>query len=235
MSGPTSARTAATSCGEHTSPRAPDSTASAASRRTASDIGPSMPIRSRSARPSEVSTVTAAIGRVRGALDGGTDHLGAARRVHGQQVRAEPRDRPGRAGHRGGDVMQLQVEEDLDPTRAADRGHDLRPVPRYSSSPTLTVLTCGVTSPAHRAAVSRSGASSATAIGAGWVNVPPSDLAITLQRAPGEPSPRRGVRLVGEPDDVRHALDAPAGQFLLEFAQDARRRRTDRGRSSSRC
>ena len=47
------------------------------------------------------------------------------------------------------------------------------PYRRYSSRPTLTVLTCGVTSPAQRAAVSRFGASSATAIGAGWVKAPP--------------------------------------------------------------
>src|SRR5690348_17917384 len=42
---------------------------------------------------------------------------------------------------------------------------------------------------------------------------------ITLQRAPGEPSPRRGVWLVGQPDDVRQALDSPAGQLLLELAR----------------
>ena len=40
------------------------------------------------------------------------------------------------------------------------------PYRRYSSSPIFRVLTCGVTRPAQRAAVSRSGASSATAIGA---------------------------------------------------------------------
>ena len=59
-----------------------------------------------------------------------------------------------------------------------------------------------------------------TAIGAGWVNVSSLGPGITLQRAPGEPSPRRGVRLVGQPDDVRQPLDSPAGQLLLELAQD---------------
>src|SRR5260370_37348901 len=38
------------------------------------------------------------------------------------------------------------------------------------------VLTCGVTSAAHRAAVSRSGASSATATGAGLLTATPSTL-----------------------------------------------------------
>ena len=28
------------------------------------------------------------------------------------------------------------------------------------------------------------------------------------------------MRLVGQPDDVRQALDPPAGQFLLELAED---------------
>src|SRR5499427_7690351 len=61
MSGPTSALTAATSCGEQTRPRAPAATARAASLRTASLIGPAMPISSRSRSLSEVRTVTATI------------------------------------------------------------------------------------------------------------------------------------------------------------------------------
>src|SRR5262249_14490265 len=51
-----------------------------------------------------------------------------------------------------------------------------------SSRPTLTVLTCGVTSPAHRAAVSRLGASRATAIGAGWLNDPPPGRGLSITR-----------------------------------------------------
>ncbi len=61
MSGPTSARTRATSWGEQTRARAPAPTASTASRRTASRAGPSSPTCSRSFSSIEVSTVTAAI------------------------------------------------------------------------------------------------------------------------------------------------------------------------------
>src|SRR5262252_5695727 len=220
ISGPTSARTAATSCGEHTSPRAPDSTPSRASRRTASDIDPSMPIRSRLSWLSEVSTVTAAT-VVYGAPST------AARTTSGppaactvsssgrslETARAAPVTVAGMS-------CSFRSRKILTPLAPRMEATISGPYLRYSSSPTLTVLTCGVTSPAHRAAVSRSGASSATAIGAGWVNVPPWGPGITLQRTPGEPSPRRGMRLVGQADDVRQALDPPAGQLLLELAQD---------------
>src|SRR2546421_4330554 len=220
MSGPTSARTAATSCGEHTSPRAPASTASTASLRTASDIGPSMPIRSRVAWLSEVSTVTAAM-VVTGAPSTAariTSGPPAACTVRSSgRSRATARAAPVTVAGMSCSFRSRKILTPLAPRMEATTSG---PYLRYSSSPTLTVLTCGVTSAAHRAAVSRSGASSATAIGAGWVKVPPWDGDITLQRASGEPAPRRGMRLVGQADDVRQALDPPAGQFLLELAED---------------
>src|SRR5690606_41206782 len=48
-SGPTSERSAATSCGEHTRARAPAPTASTARRRTASEAGPRTPTASSAA------------------------------------------------------------------------------------------------------------------------------------------------------------------------------------------
>src|SRR5450755_4047280 len=101
------------------------------------------------------------------------------------------------------------------------------PYRRYSSSPIFTVLTCGVTRPAQRAAVSRSGASSATAIGAGWLNSPPRVRVMPgrqvacSKNGPGQPPERRATRLVREPDHVAEPLDAALPEFLIEFAQDA--------------
>src|SRR5580704_15531534 len=101
------------------------------------------------------------------------------------------------------------------------------PYRRYSSSPIFTVLTCGVTRPAQRAAVSRSGASSATAIGAGWLNSPPrvrvrqDACGAPLVGGPGQPAHRRTPRLVREPDHVGQPLDATPPEFLVELAQDA--------------
>src|SRR5215469_15856209 len=50
--------------------------------------------------------------------------------MHGQQRGPKPRHRARRAGHRGRDVVQLQVEKDVRAARAAYRRHDLRPVPQ---------------------------------------------------------------------------------------------------------
>src|SRR5215468_655209 len=219
-SGPTSARTAATSLGEQTSPRAPADTASTASRRTASGSGPVIPIRSRSAGLSEVSRVTAAI-IVDGAASTAawiTSGPPAACTVSTSGCsRATARAAPATVA---GMSCSFRSRKTLTPLAPRIDATIPGPYRRYSSRPTLTVLTCGVTSPAHRAAVSRLGASRATAIGAGWVNVPPWGPGITLQRAPGEPPPRRGARLVGQPDDVRQALDPPAGQLFLKLAED---------------
>src|SRR5215475_9289634 len=208
------------SSGVHTSPRAPASTPSTASRRTASDIGPSIPIRSRSAPLSEVSTVTAAT------LQAAAPST-AARTTSGPPAACTvSRSGRSRATARAalatvaGMSCSFRSRKILTPLAPRMEATTSGPYLRYSSSPTLTVLTCGVTSPAQRAAVSRSGASRATAIGAGWVNVPPWGPGITLQRAPGQPPPRRGVRLVGQPDDVRQALDPPAGQLFLKLAED---------------
>ena len=88
------------------------------------------------------------------------------------------------------------------------------PYRRYSSRPIFTVLTCGVTRPAQRAAVSRSGASSATATGAGLLKATPSTCALRdgLRDVPvraGHGRPRR-------PPVTRNVpVTAPARGLLL--------------------
>src|SRR5690349_880819 len=116
--------------------------------------------------------------------------------------------------------MQLQVEEYSDAARAADGGHDLRPVPEIQLQPDLDGADVWRDEPGPpRSGLqvgriecdgNRRRLGQRSSLGPG----------ITLQRAPGKPPPRRGARLVGQPDDVRQALDPPAGQLLLKLAED---------------
>src|SRR5262249_21557576 len=197
----------APSGGEQTGPRAPAPTASTASRRTASGSGPVIPIRSRSAGLSEVSRVTAAI-----IVDGAAS--AAARITSGPPAactvstsgcsRATARAAPATVAGISCSFRSRKILTPLAPRIDATMPGPYR---RYSSSPTLTVLTCGVTSPAHRAAVSRSGASRATAIGAGSVNDPPLGKGPQLEDASLAPMDGRLARFVGEPDRIRGPVD----------------------------
>ena len=104
---------------------------------TASLTGPASPIRPRSASLSDVSTVTAddpgAGRRLRRCPDRGRP----GGRVHRQQRRPQPRDGPRGAGHRRGDVVQFQVQEDLHATGAAHRRDRVRAVPQVQLKPHL--------------------------------------------------------------------------------------------------
>src|SRR5262249_22837778 len=221
-SGPTSARTEATSVGEHTSPRAPADTASTASRRTASGSGPMIPIRSRSAGLSEVSRVTAAI-IVDGAASAAawiTSGPPAACTVSTSGCsRATARAAPATVAGKSG---SLRSGETLTPLAPRVDATDSRPYRRDNPQPTLHRRAGGVDRPAHRAAVSRSGASRATAIGAGWLNDPPPGRGPQLQDASLASMDCRLARFVGEPDRIRGPVEPPAGQFLLQFPDNPR-------------
>ena len=81
---------------------------------------------------SEVRTVTPATIVVGQRLDGGPDHVRPAAGVHGEVVRRELGDRPGGAGDGVGDVVQLEVEEDVPAAAglAARSATASRPVPQ---------------------------------------------------------------------------------------------------------
>src|SRR5579862_546927 len=248
---PTSDRTAATSRGEQTSPCAPASTESTASRRTASETGPSRPMRPRSSSLREVSTVTAATS-VPGAAS-------TAARITSGPPAACTVSTSGRslATARAAPLtvagMSWSLRSRNTATRLAPRtvATTCGPYRRYSSSPTLTVLTYGVTMAAHRAAVSRSGASRATATGAGLLTATPPNASLAFSRvappiddtAPLSPPGRTAgepalgpagsgrpvgavspgpVGRVGLADDVGRPVGAEDRQFLFQLAQDAR-------------
>src|SRR6202042_1129322 len=111
----------------------------------------------------------------------------------------------------------------------------------FRSSPIFTVLTCGVTRPAQRAAVSRSGASSATAMGAGWLNSPPRVGATagrrthyrTLHSCSRQPATRRAARLVSPADHIGEPLDPALRELVVELPEDphARGRIMENGRA----
>ena len=174
MPGPTSARTALTSRGEQTIARAPASTARAESRSTASCTLPVTPVWASWSSLREVSTVTAAI-FVPGAFS-------AAARMTSAPPLACTVSRSGcsRATVRAaaatvaGMSYSFRSRKTRTPLAPLIEATTFGPYRRYNSSPIFTVLTCGVTRPAQRAAVSRSGASSATATGAGLLKATPS-------------------------------------------------------------
>ena len=122
---PTSARTAATSCGEQTIAPAPAPTRARRAgvrRRGRAERGP----RTRDPpRRHDVRTVTAATSCRAARPRPPPAPCRAAGGVDGEERRAQARDRAGGAGHGVGDVVQLQVEEHvtpLPPRTAVDRG-----------------------------------------------------------------------------------------------------------------
>jgi len=161
--------------------------------------------------------VTAAIHRGRRRLDcgGGSPRSllrrctvstsGAAGRP--QRAAAPPPWRGGRA---------LQVEKDLDPLAPRTDRHDARPVPAVISQPHLDGAHVGVTSPPPGKR-SPGRASSATAIGAGWVKESSSWLATRTRRCPASTARSRWRGFSGcEPDPLPcGALNPRLGHFLL--------------------
>src|SRR5262249_21786655 len=101
------------------------------------------------------------------------DQVGPAGRVHRQHIGMQPATARAAPATVAGMSCSFRSRKILTPLAPRIDATIPGPYRRYNSSPTLTVLTWGVTSPAQRAAVSKSGASSATAIGAGWVKAPP--------------------------------------------------------------
>ena len=113
------------SSAEHTTPSAPEEHAILASICAWSATGRSTPTLARAAWSMLVSTVTASrLGRgrptARGTLlqplAGGAHHVGAARGVDGEHVGAQAGEHARRVAHRVGDVVELEVEEHLEPT-----------------------------------------------------------------------------------------------------------------------
>ena len=113
MSGADLGAHAATSRGEQTSPRAP------AAHRQHREPPHGVPDRAGQADPVEIVVAERRedgdrddLG-VRGRLHRGPHRAHAADRVHGEQVGPEPGHGARRPGHRGGDVIEFQVEKTL--------------------------------------------------------------------------------------------------------------------------
>src|SRR5579875_950033 len=221
ISGPTSDRRLATSHGEQTRPAAPASTASTPRRRTASLAVPSIPSPARSASPREVRTVTPMI-LVPGAASA------AARTMAGPPAactvsmsgrsRVTARAAPATVAGMSCSLRSRNTWTLLAPRIEATESGPYR---RYSPSPIFTVLTCGVTRCAQRAAVSMSGASRATAIGAGYATVllPPRSSSLERLSGDGAHEPRSAV-LVRDADHVGDPANASPGKLLLQLPGD---------------
>ena len=180
---PTSARTAATSWGLQTSALAPALTASTARRRTASAGGPSSPTAARSSEPSDVRTVTPAT-RARGSSSTAARTIAAPPaactvRKSGRS-RATDRAAPATVAGMSCSFRSRNSPAPLPPRTTSTTSGPYR---QNSASPTLSTDTCGLTDWAHRAAVSRSGASRATATGA----LRSSTTVILAPRSQGSP------------------------------------------------
>ena len=158
---------------------------------------------------SEVSTVTAATLQAGWALDRGTDHLGATRRVHSEHVGAEPRATARAAPVTVADMScSFRSRKILTPLCAADGGHHIRAVPEVQLEPDLDGADVWRDEPGPP----RGGLqvrcvecdSDRRRLGQGSSSGTVTSRYRALAR---EPASRRGARLVCQSDHVHQALD----------------------------